>query len=133
MAQLLLARGVDEADSARTFLDARLSGLRDPELLPGIAEAAERIYAAIQARRKIVVYGDYDADGMTGTAILLSCLKLLGADASYYVPNRLDEGYGLSCEALRTLAERGTSLVISIFAPPSVCPATSSPLATPRM
>jgi single-stranded-DNA-specific exonuclease len=114
VAQLLLARGVYEPETARTFLDARLSGLHDPELLPGAVDAAERIYAAIQARRKIVVYGDYDADGMTGTAILLSCLKLLGADATYYVPNRLEEGYGLSCDALRTLAERGASLVISV-------------------
>ncbi len=114
VAQLLLGRGVHEPEAARTFLDARLSGLRDPDELPGAADAAERIYAAIQARRKIVVYGDYDADGMTGTAILLSCLKLLGADATYYVPNRLEEGYGLACDALRTLAERGASLVISV-------------------
>jgi single-stranded-DNA-specific exonuclease len=114
VAQLLLCRGVHEPEAARTFLEARLSGLRDPDELPGIAEAAERVYAAVQARRKIVVYGDYDADGMTATAILLSCLKLIGADATYYVPNRLEEGYGLSCEALRTLAERGASLVISV-------------------
>src|SRR4029453_7268051 len=114
VAQLLLGRGVYEAEAARTFLDARLSGLRDPDELPGVPEAAERIYAAVQARRKIVVYGDYDADGMTATAILLSCLTLLGADATYYVPNRFDEGYGLSCDALRTLADRGASLVISV-------------------
>lgn len=114
VAQLLLARGVYEADAARTFLDAKLTGLRDPDQLPGAADAADRVYSAVRDRRKIVVYGDYDADGMTATAILLSCLKLLGADASYYVPNRLEEGYGLSCEALRTLAERGASLVISV-------------------
>jgi single-stranded-DNA-specific exonuclease len=114
VALLLLGRGVYEPEAARYFLDAKLTGLRDPDELPGVPDAAERIYAAVQARRKIVVYGDYDADGMTATAILLSCLKLLGADATYYVPNRLEEGYGLSCEALRTLAERGASLVISV-------------------
>jgi single-stranded-DNA-specific exonuclease len=114
VAQLLLARGVYEPDQVRTFLDARLTGLRDPDLLPGAAEAADRVYAAIQGRRKIFVYGDYDADGMTATAILLGCLKVLGADASYYVPNRLEEGYGLNSEALRTLAERGASLVVSV-------------------
>jgi single-stranded-DNA-specific exonuclease len=114
VAQLLLGRGVYEAEAARIFLDAKLTGLRDPEQLPGAAEAADRMYAAVRARRKIVVYGDYDADGMTATAILLSCLKLLGADVSYYVPNRLEEGYGLSCDALRTLAERGASLVVSV-------------------
>jgi single-stranded-DNA-specific exonuclease len=114
VAQLLLGRGVYEPQAARTFLDAKLTGLRDPDELPGAAAAADRVYAAIRERRKIVVYGDYDADGMTGTAILLSCLKLLGADATYYVPNRLEEGYGLSCDALRSLAERGASLVISV-------------------
>src|SRR5262245_60137541 len=114
VAQLLISRGVYEADQARTFLDAKLTGLRDPDLLPGVADAADRIYAAIRARRKLVVYGDYDADGMTGTAILLLCLRLLGADVSYYVPNRLEEGYGLNGDALRSLAERGTSVVISV-------------------
>src|SRR3954470_15688088 len=114
VAQLLLSRGVYDPAAARTFLDAKLTGLRDPDLLPGAAEAADRIYAAIRARRKIVIYGDYDADGMTGTAILLSCLRLLSADVSYYVPNRLEEGYGLNSEALRTLASEGASLVISV-------------------
>src|SRR5262245_53126944 len=70
VAQLLLSRGVYEADAARVFLDAKLTGLRDPDLLPGAANAADRIYAAVKAQRKIAVYGDYDADGMTGTAIL---------------------------------------------------------------
>src|SRR5262245_33928457 len=114
VAQLLISRGVYEAHAARLFLDAKLTGLRDPDLLPGVAEAADRIHAAVKARRKIVVYGDYDADGMTGTAILLSCLKLLGADVTYYVPNRLEEGYGLNGDALRTVAERSSSLVISV-------------------
>lgn len=115
VAQLLLSRGVYDPTAARSFLDAKLSGLRDPDLLPGAADAAERIHAAIQARRKIVVYGDYDADGMTGSAILLRCLKLLGAEASYYVPNRLEEGYGLNHEALKSLAEqRGAQLVVSV-------------------
>src|SRR6476661_3811933 len=114
VAQLLISRGVYEAEAARTFLDAKLTGLRDPDLLPGAAEAADRIYGAVRERRKIVVYGDYDADGMTGTAILLLCLRLLGAEVSYYVPNRLEEGYGLNGDALRSLAERGASLVISV-------------------
>lgn len=114
VAQLLVGRGVYDAETARTFLDVKLTGLRDPELLPGVAKAADRIYAAIGERRKIVVYGDYDADGMTGTAILLSCLRLLGADASYYVPNRLEEGYGLSIDALTTLASHGAKQVISV-------------------
>lgn len=114
VAQLLIGRGVYDPQSARSFLEARLSGLRDPDLLPGAAEAAQRLHAAVQAGRKIAVYGDYDADGMTATAILLGCLKRLGADASYYVPNRLEEGYGLSSEALKALAAKGVSLVVSV-------------------
>ena len=114
VAQLLIGRGVYDGTAARTFLDSKLTGLRDPDLLPGASEAAERLHAAIGAKRKIVVYGDYDADGITGTALLLTCLKLLGADASYYVPNRLEEGYGLNAAALRSLAERGASLVVSV-------------------
>ena len=114
VAQLLIGRGVYDPEAVRHFLDAKLTGLRDPELLPGAAAAADRIYAAVRERRKIVVYGDYDADGMTGTAILYSCLKLVGADVSYYVPNRLEDGYGLNSDAIRTLAERGASLIVTV-------------------
>ncbi len=114
VAQLLISRGVYDPDAVRLFLDAKLTGLRDPELLPGVAAAADRIYAAVLQRRRIVVYGDYDADGMTGTAILFSCLKLLGAEVSYFVPNRLEDGYGLNSDALRTLAQRGASLVVTV-------------------
>lgn len=114
VAQLLASRGVTDPAAAKLFLEAKLVGLRDPETLPGIPDAADRIHAAIQTRRRIVVYGDYDADGMTATAILMRCLHLLHADCSYYVPSRLDEGYGLNAEALRTLASRGTSVVVTV-------------------
>lgn len=114
VAQLLLSRGVYDPAAVRMFLESKLSGLREPELLPGAAAAADRVHSAIAARQKIVIYGDYDADGMTGASILLSCLKLLGADCSYYVPNRLEEGYGLNKEALRNLRERGAELVVSV-------------------
>ena len=114
VAQLLVARGVYDSSQARLFLDAKLTGLRDPELLPGIPAAVELIDAAIRDRKKIVIYGDYDADGITGTAILVSCLKLLNADVTYHVPNRLEEGYGLSEDALKSLAERGATVVVSV-------------------
>ena len=96
------------------FLDVKLSGLRDPEELPGAIAAAELSHQAIRAGRRITVYGDYDADGMTATAILLRCLKLLGATVDFYVPNRIDEGYGLNHEALRTLAEQGGDVVVTV-------------------
>ena len=114
VAQLLITRGIDGQSEARDFLDCKLSGLHDPETLPGATDAAELIHAAVQAGERITVYGDYDVDGMTSTAILYRCLKMLGADVGYYVPNRLDEGYGLNTEALESLAKRGTRLVISV-------------------
>jgi single-stranded-DNA-specific exonuclease len=114
VAQLLICRGVSDPSEARIFLDAKLNTLRDPELLPGLSEAADRIHAAVAGARRIVIYGDYDADGMTGTGLLYRCLKLLGGDVGYYVPSRLDDGYGLHCDALRQLAQRGASMVISV-------------------
>src|SRR5437870_579297 len=97
VAQLLLNRGIDNPAQARTFLEARLSSLHDPECLPGAAEAAQRIVRAVRARRKIVIYGDYDVDGVCGTSILWACLRLAGAaeeQVTYYIPHRVEEGYG---------------------------------------
>ena len=76
--------------------------------------AAEILHAAIRAGRRITVYGDYDADGMTSTSILLLCLKLLGAKADFYIPNRIDEGYGLNHDALRTIAGQGGDVVVTV-------------------
>ncbi len=114
VAQLLIGRGISRPDDARHFLDAKLSGLRDPELLPGAVQAAEILHQAIRDGRRITVYGDYDADGMTATAILLQCLRLLGAKADFYVPNRIDEGYGLNHEAIRCLALEGAQLLVTV-------------------
>jgi single-stranded-DNA-specific exonuclease len=114
VAQLLICRGVTDPTVARDFLDPKLSALRDPNLLPGCQEAAQRIHAALAAGRRILVYGDYDVDGMTGTAILWLCLKLLGAEVGYYIPNRVDEGYGLNSEAIRTLAADKNELLVTV-------------------
>lgn len=114
VAQLLIGRGICDADGVRQFLDVKLSGLRDPEALPGAARAAELLHQAIRAGRRITVYGDYDADGMTATSILLLCLKLLGAKADFYIPNRIDEGYGLNHDALRTIAGQGGDVVVTV-------------------
>ena len=114
VAQLLLSRGITDPQLARQFVDPKLTGLRDPAELPGATQAAEIIHAAIQAKQRIIVYGDYDADGMTATAILYRCLKLLRADVDFYVPHRIDEGYGLNAEALEKLAAQGTQLVVTV-------------------
>ena len=82
VAQLLLNRGLSEREPIRRFLDAPLSGLHPPALLPGVTEAADRLLAAARDGRPICVYGDYDVDGTTGTAILIQCLRLVGAPTS---------------------------------------------------
>lgn len=114
VAQLLVSRGVYEAEEAARFLDTKLMGLRDPKLLPGVTEATAILVEAIADKTPIVIYGDYDCDGMTGTAILVNGFRLFGADVSYYVPNRLEDGYGLNEEAIRKLAERGKKIIVSI-------------------
>jgi single-stranded-DNA-specific exonuclease len=114
VAQLLLNRGLAEPDSARHFLTAPLTGLREPELLPGAAVAADRLHRAVLDKKRICVYGDYDVDGVTGTAILYQTLRLLGAGVEFHVPHRLEDGYGLNAQALRDLAERGVALVVTV-------------------
>lgn len=114
LAQLLLNRGITSAGDVERFLHAKLTDLRPPEELPGLTQASDRIMAAIASGDEIVVYGDYDADGMTATAILYRCLKLIGARVSYHLPNRMEEGYGLHTESLEKLAERGKQLVITV-------------------
>ncbi|MDG2380834.1 MAG: single-stranded-DNA-specific exonuclease RecJ [Pirellulaceae bacterium] len=114
VAQLLSVRGMTQAPAATEFLEAKLSGLRDPELLPGLSQAADLIYEAVRDKRRIVVYGDYDADGMTATALLFRCLRMVGANVGYYVPNRMDEGYGLNDAALQRLASEGVSQIVSV-------------------
>jgi len=114
VAQLLYGREITNRDEISRFLEARFSDLREPELLPGIVDASQRIYAAVTAKTPITVYGDYDADGMTGTSILFNCLRLLGADVQYFVPNRLEDSYGLSCDAIEKLAQRGRKMLVSV-------------------
>ncbi len=114
VAQLLIGRGWSEPARAREFLEAKLNSLREPGELPGAALAAQRLVAAVRDGRRIVVYGDYDVDGMSAAAILWQCLKLLGGDVGFYVPNRLDEGYGLNDEALRNLAQQGAKLIVTV-------------------
>src|SRR5437764_5966376 len=114
VAQLLLSRDVRDADAARLFLDAPFRALREPDLLPGVPEAADRLWAAVRGGKKICVYGDYDADGVTGTAILRTALELIGGHVDIHVPHRLEEGYGLNAEALMKIAAEGASVVVTV-------------------
>ena len=115
LSQVLIARGFSQTADARRFLDAKLGDLHDPSELPGINEAADLIIKAIQDKRRITIYGDYDVDGVTGTSILWHCLQLSNATVDYYIPCRMTEGYGLNAPALKTLHEEDPKrLVVSV-------------------
>lgn len=114
VAQLLVSRGVYTSEDAEQFLTTKLVGLRAPDSLPGVPEATKVVARAISDGEPIVIYGDYDCDGMTGAAILVNGIRLLGGNVSYHVPNRLEDGYGLNAEAIKKLANHGKKLIISV-------------------
>ena len=115
LAQVLIARGYNSGQPAAEFLNAKLVDLHQPDLLPGIPEAVDRIVAAIHAGRRITIYGDYDVDGVAAISLLWHCLKLANATVDYYIPHRLEEGYGLNCDAIRQLHEEDPGrLVITV-------------------
>ena len=112
-AKILARRGFD-LDSARKFLHPDLQDLHDPFHLKNMDIAVDRVLQAIRSKEKIIIYGDYDVDGTTGTALLLRVLKDLGSNCEYYIPHRVREGYGLSREGIQTIYERGARLVITV-------------------
>ena len=114
VAQILYNRGLTTAQAVKGFISPRLNDLHDPELMPNVDLAAERIVRAITNNEAIVIYGDYDVDGMTGLTILRSCLTLAGANVKSYVPHRLEEGYGVNAQAVRKLAAEGAQLLITV-------------------
>jgi len=114
VAQILHNRKLADPAAASTFLDPQLKELIAPEALPGATEAAERIVACAQRGEKIVLYGDYDVDGIMGVSILYHVLRLAGATVDFYVPHRLEEGYGLNAQALAKLAEGGAQMVVTV-------------------
>ncbi len=107
----LVRRGHRTVDGARAFLDAAES--HDPMLFDGMAEAVERIRAAIAGASRITVHGDYDADGVCSTAILVGALRSLGAECDWYIPDRMGDGYGLTAGGVERLRKRGTQLLIT--------------------
>jgi len=114
LAQLLINRGVTDPQSGSAFLRPKLTDLISPELLPGVRHAAQRIKQAVTQKQKITIYGDYDVDGITGVAILWQILTLLGANVDYYIPHRIDEGYGLKADAVESIAKAGTQLLVTV-------------------
>ena len=112
---LLIRRGVSDGDSFRRFVAPELSDLHDPSTIHGMDHACDRIARAIRDREAIVIYGDYDVDGVTSIVMLQTVLRTLGADVGFVIPHRLVDGYGLKTEVLdRVLAERNVKLVITV-------------------
>src|SRR5512132_962632 len=114
LAALLLSRGCEDEQSARRFLKPSHDQLHDPDLMLGMSEAVPRLLRAIELGEPILVYGDYDVDGTTGTAVLLRALNLLGAETGFHVPHRFTEGYGIQQAALQRAVAEGYKLAISV-------------------
>ena len=112
--KILLNRGFDSPETVEKFLNPQLSDLRDPFLLLGMDKAMERVTKALLANEKIVIYGDYDVDGITATSLLYIIFNKLGAQVDYFLPNRLVEGYGLSVDGINEARKKGVDLIITV-------------------
>jgi single-stranded-DNA-specific exonuclease len=113
-ASVLLSRGLSDPEAARRFLTPDLGHLHDPLLLTGMADAVARIRAAIQAKEKILIYGDYDVDGTVSVVILKKAIEMAGGEAGFHVPHRLKDGYGMRADVIERAAAMGIALIISV-------------------
>lgn len=111
---LLHRRGYKTPEEASAFIRLEAELLHDPFLMADMKKAAERLADAIEKKEKTVIYGDYDVDGVTAVCLLCLYLKKKGADVSYYIPNRVGEGYGVNCEAIKKLSDEGNSLFVTV-------------------
>ena len=111
---ILLNRGIKTEEDLKKYFTKSLEFVHNPNLLPDIEAAVKRIKQAIENNEKIVIYGDYDVDGVTAVSILYSFLKEQNADVSYYIPDRMTEGYGLNIKAINKISKLGTNLLITV-------------------
>ncbi len=107
-------RGIETLEQAQMFINPSLESLRDPFKLKDMDRATERIIEALEKKQKICIYGDYDVDGVCSTSLLIIFFKSIGVEVDYYIPNRLNEGYGLSVNALDKIKNSGADLVITV-------------------
>lgn len=114
LAQILINKNVTKDDEIEVFLNPKRNNFYDPFLMPDMEKAVERIIKAIENKEKVLIYGDYDVDGITSTTVLKKFLEKLGMTVDYHIPNRLKEGYGLNKEAIEEIAEKGTQLMITV-------------------
>ena len=114
IAQLLVNRNIKIVKDAEFFLNPSLLNLHDPFLMKSMAQAVARIKRAISGKEKILIYGDYDVDGISATALLSTVLKRLKADVDTFIPSRLEDGYGLSAQNISSIHKRGIELIITV-------------------
>lgn len=114
LAQCLINRGISTVESASEFLNPDLGRTPDPWTLPDMAQAVERLATAIHKKERIVVYGDYDADGQSAAALTVAVLRRFGAKVGYYIPHRVEEGYGLNQDAISAIAASGAQLLVTV-------------------
>jgi len=114
MSTVLLNRGIKTREQIMQYIGKSLEGIHNPMLLPDIEQACRRIIQAIENKEKIVIYGDYDVDGVTSTSLLYSFLKENGADVKYFIPDRIRDGYGLNIKAINKISKLGTRLLITV-------------------
>ncbi|MDH4158038.1 MAG: single-stranded-DNA-specific exonuclease RecJ [candidate division Zixibacteria bacterium] len=112
--KILFNRGLSDAQSIDSFLNPQLTDLKDPFSMTGMVRGVDRVTQAFMNNEKIVIYGDYDVDGITATALLYIVMNKLGAQVDFYLPNRLTEGYGLSKEGIDEAKNKGVSLIITV-------------------
>ncbi len=112
--RILATRGLADEKAIHDFLNPALGMLHDPFLMQGMEPAVERIARALRDREPIAVYGDYDVDGLTATALLIRFFRFIGVEVTSYIPHRLDEGYGMSCEGVDSLHARGVRLIVTV-------------------
>jgi len=114
IARILVGRGIETVEESMLFLAPTLSTMPDPFLLKGMQAAVERVLQARNNGESICIYGDYDVDGISGTALLVSFLRRVGMVCTYFIPNRFDDGYGLNEEALQRIIDSGATLIMSV-------------------
>jgi len=114
LTRLLLNRGIDSTEKARAFLQPTTDHFHSPWQMQGMEETVARLFKALEKGENIIVHGDYDADGISASVILVQMLRSLGGSVVYYLPNRFAEGYGLHSDSLKSFQEKGASLIVTV-------------------
>ena len=114
LARLLVQRGIEDPDAAARFLNPSLKDFADPSSLSGLPKAAARLADALHAGEPITVFGDYDVDGVSSTALLVNFLGSVGARVDYFIPHRIKDGYGLSMDGIEQAIARGTKVIVTV-------------------